>query len=155
MHLRTDLVGSRVGLAPGGLFFYLLRPGGRSGAIPTKTPDFPHQFLTSCRLSFRQFFQVWRTVFGSTDFFLKIFVFVLRLSILSRVFIAWSHLLWISYLVWSFVVSFPQVIALSQRIFHIRYMDSETMILKRRFRPLSGFPFGFRNFVRPHPSRAP
>jgi hypothetical protein len=72
-----------VGLAPGALLRYLLQSGGLLDAIPTKTPVFPHQFLVSCTLSIRQFFQVCRTIFGSTDLALKIFLFVRMLSIFS------------------------------------------------------------------------
>ena len=80
--------GPRVGLAPGGRFVYLFQPGGHFGAIPTKTPVFPHQFLVLCRLSFRQFFHVFMTILRSAVFFLKIFTFIWTLSVLSRRLIA-------------------------------------------------------------------
>ena len=143
MHLRTsrfDLVwGSRRVWA----VVYLFQPGGRFGAIPTKTPVLPHQFLVSCMLSFRHFFHVLRTVFASRTFFLKIFLFVCTLSILRRELIDSSHLLCISCGVCCFEGSFPQVIALSHRIFQMRYIDSETIILNRRFRPMSSLPCSF------------
>ena len=135
--------GPCVGLAPGGRFVYLFRPGGRFGAIPTKTPVFPHQFLVSCRLSFRQFFHVFMTILQSAVFFLKIFELVWTLSVLSRELMAWSHLLWISCGEWTFAGSFCQVIVLSHLIFQIVYIDSDTIILKSRFRPSSDLPFPF------------
>jgi len=39
--------GPCVGLAPGDGRCYLFRPSGLFGAIPTKTPVFPHQFPVS------------------------------------------------------------------------------------------------------------
>jgi len=138
-----------------GMGDHLFRPGGLLGAIPTKTLVLPHQFLVSCRLSLRQFFHVARTVLASIDFFLKILLLVWMLSIFKREFMAWSHLLCISCSVWVFVGSLPHVMTLSQRIFQIMYMDSETRILNRRLRPLSGVPFAFLKLERQHPRRAP
>ena len=113
---------------------HLLRPGGLLGTIPTKTPVFPHQFLVSCRSSFRQFFHVLSTVFGSSIFFLKILVLVCTLSIFRRAFIACSHLLWISWAEWDFVGSLFHEMVRSHLIFQIMYMDSETIILTNRCR---------------------
>ena len=75
---------------------YRFRPGGHFGSIPTKTPVLPHQFLVLCRLSRRQSFHVFRMIFGFIALDLNILLFVCTLSILRRVFIVWSHLLWIS-----------------------------------------------------------
>ena len=56
---------------------------------------------------------------------------------------------------WNLDGSLFQAIILSHLIFQIRYMDSETMILNRRFRLVSGFPFPFLKAVRQHPIKAP
>ena len=56
---------------------------------------------------------------------------------------AWSHLLWISWVEWDLVrLLFYEMVHL-HLIFHIMYIDSETIILNSLLRPLSGFPFCF------------
>ena len=154
MLLRTGhstLCGARTGW----LSDHLFRPGGLRDAIPTKTPVFPHQFRTSCRLSLRQPSHVLRTVLASMAFFLKILVFVRTLSIRSRELTTWSHLLCISCVVCILVRSLLHLIVLSHLIFHIMYMDSDTMILKSQLFPVSGSPLSFLKFTRQHPRRAP
>ena len=122
MHLRTSRwlsVGLALGIHPDHLF----RPGGLLDAIPTKTPILPHQFCTLCRLSFRNSFQVCRTMYGSIVFFLNTLGLVCTLSIRSRVFIAWSHLLWISWPEWNLAGLLLQAMARSQRSVQIMYID--------------------------------
>ena len=140
-----------MGLAPGALARYLFRPGGLLDAIPTKTPVFPHQFLVSCTSSFRQFFHVFRTIFGLMALALKILVFVRMLSIFSLTFMACSHLLCISLWEWNFSGSLFQVIALLHLIFHIGYMDSDMMILNNLFMPSSALPLPFLKVERQQP----
>ena len=56
---------------------------------------------------------------------------------------ACSHLLWISWVGWDFVGSLFHEMVHSHLIFHIMYMDSETIILNSLLRPLSGCPAQF------------
>ena len=141
--------GTRTGWGAG----YLFQPGGRFGAIPTKTPVLPHQFLVSCRLSLRQSFHVLRTVLARIAFFLKILVLVWMLSVLSLVFMACSHLLCIFWGEWYFVGSLLHEIVLSHLIFHTMYIDSEMIILNNQLSPLLDLSFSFLKSVRQHPRR--
>jgi hypothetical protein len=79
-----------------GPFCYLLRPGGRFGLIPTKTPVRCIQLLGRYTLSQRTSSHVSKTVLAFRAFLPYHFLSVSTRSRVSRLLIAWSHLLWIS-----------------------------------------------------------
>ena len=119
------------------------------GVIPTKTPLLPHQLRGSSSPLSRQPSHVRRTRLALVASRQKIFAFVNRLSIISPASMACANLLCTSRLEWNYCGSSSLAIRLSHLSFHVRWADSDVIILNNLFSPVSDLPFSFVYMARP------